>query len=99
MNFDDLDISPELKEEAKACATPEEVFALAKKKGYKLSDEQIEAVAGGGWGVDDLIKDALPQCPQCHSYEVSMSSIFGAPGAQQCRCSKCGYSWTKTPFG
>ena len=45
MDFKDL--SPELREKAKACKTPEEVFALAKKEGYKLSDKEMEAVSGG----------------------------------------------------
>ena len=47
MNIDDLDISPELMEKARACKTPDELLALAKKEGYKLSDEQLEGVAGG----------------------------------------------------
>lgn len=98
MNLEDLDISPELREEAKACTTPEEVLALAKKKGYKLSDEEMEAISGGGWSIDDLVKKSLPQCPWCGSYEVSMVSVYGGPGMQQCRCSKCGYTWTNTPF-
>ena len=34
MNIDDLDISPELKEKARACKTPNEMLALAKKEGY-----------------------------------------------------------------
>ena len=55
MNFDNVDIPPELEEEAKACETPEEMLALAKRKGYKLSDADLAAVSGG-WGV----KDALP---------------------------------------
>ena len=47
MNIDNLDLSPELREKAKACKTPEEMLALAKKEGYKLSDEEMEAVSGG----------------------------------------------------
>ena len=31
MDFENLDISPELREKAKACKTPEEIMALAKK--------------------------------------------------------------------
>ena len=31
MDFENLDISPELREKAKACKTPEELLALAKK--------------------------------------------------------------------
>ena len=49
MDFKDINISPELREKAKACKTPEEVLELAKKEGYKLSDAEMEAVSGGGW--------------------------------------------------
>ena len=45
MNFDDL--TPELKEKARACKSPEEILALAKEVGYKLTDEDLEAVSGG----------------------------------------------------
>ena len=45
MNHDDL--NPELLEKAKACETPEELLALAKEEGYELTDEELEAVAGG----------------------------------------------------
>ena len=47
MDFENLDINSELREKAKACTSPEELLALAKREGYKLSDEQIEAVSGG----------------------------------------------------
>ena len=49
MNLENMDISPELREKAKACATPDELLALAKSEGYKLSDEEMEGVSGG-WG-------------------------------------------------
>ena len=49
MNLENMDISPELREKAKACATPDELLALAKSEGYKLSEAELEAVAGGGW--------------------------------------------------
>jgi len=49
MNINDLDISPELKEKVRACKTTDEMLALAKAEGYKLSDEEMQAVAGGGW--------------------------------------------------
>ena len=47
MDFKDL--SPELREKARACKTPEEMLALAKKEGRKLSEAELEAVSGGGW--------------------------------------------------
>ncbi|MGI6220906.1 MAG: Nif11-like leader peptide family natural product precursor [Coriobacteriales bacterium] len=45
MDFSDL--SPELQEKARNCTTPEELLELAKNEGYELSDEDLEAVAGG----------------------------------------------------
>ena len=56
MDFSNLDISPELREKAMACQTPEELLALAKTEGYKLSDEEMEAISGGRdvvWGSCD----------------------------------------------
>ncbi len=35
-------------EKIKACKNSEEVLALAKKEGIELSDDQLEAVSGGG---------------------------------------------------
>ena len=46
MNFEDL--SPELQDKVRACQTAEEILALAKQEGYELSEEALEAVAGGG---------------------------------------------------
>ena len=51
MNFENL--SPELQEKAKACQTPEELLALAKKEGYRLSEEELDGVAGG-WSCDSF---------------------------------------------
>lgn len=49
MNFNEL--NPELQEKAKTCNTPEELLELAKETGYELTDEEMEAVAGGRkWG-------------------------------------------------
>lgn len=45
MDFDDL--TPQQKEQVKACNSPEELIALAKEEGYELSDEQLEGIAGG----------------------------------------------------
>ena len=49
MDFKDMDISPELRNKAKSCTSPEELLELAKREGYKLSEEELEAVSGGGW--------------------------------------------------
>lgn len=42
-------MNPELKEKARACHSAEELLELAKEEGMELSDEQLEAVAGGEW--------------------------------------------------
>lgn len=48
MEFSDL--SAELQEKAKACTSQEEVLALAKEEGYELSEDELDSIAGGGWG-------------------------------------------------
>ncbi len=47
MDFNDL--RPELREKAKECKTPEELLAVAKKEGYKLSEDELAAISEGGW--------------------------------------------------
>jgi predicted ribosomally synthesized peptide with nif11-like leader len=53
VDIDNLNVSPELREKAKACKTPEEMLALAKKEGYKLSDKEMEAISGGRWSCEN----------------------------------------------
>ena len=77
MDFENLDISPELREKAKTCKTPEELLALAKREGLKLNAEQLEEVVGGGshvWSSTDKIachycgakfSIKLDACPKC----------------------------------
>ena len=45
MNFEDL--TPQQKEKAIACKSPEELLALAKEEGVELTEEQLESVSGG----------------------------------------------------
>ena len=47
MDIESMDISPELREKAKACKSPEELMELAKRAGYKLTEEELESVSGG----------------------------------------------------
>ncbi|MBR0404434.1 MAG: hypothetical protein IJI68_04430 [Eggerthellaceae bacterium] len=57
MNFEDL--TPEQIEKAKACKTAEELVQLAEAEGVKLSNEQLEAISGGGVDWDCFLAD----CP------------------------------------
>lgn len=51
MDINEMNISPELRKKAAACKTPEELLALAKQEGYKLTEEELEAMSGGrDWG-------------------------------------------------
>lgn len=45
MDFKDL--TPELRDKARKCKTPQELLELAKEEGYELSDEDLEAISGG----------------------------------------------------
>jgi len=52
MKFEDL--TPEQREKAKACKTPEDIMALAKEEGYMFSDDELASVSGGGdWSCDN----------------------------------------------
>ncbi len=46
-NFDEL--TPEQMEKARACKSADELIALAKSEGVDLTDEQLDAIAGGTW--------------------------------------------------
>jgi hypothetical protein len=45
MNTNDL--SPELKERARACHSPEELAELIREEGLEIPDEELDAIAGG----------------------------------------------------
>ena len=69
MKIDDMDLSPELREKAKACKTPDEMLALAKAEGYKLSEEELAAVSGGGtWSCSDLDDSTYKPWKDCEYY-------------------------------
>ena len=70
MNFEEL--SPEIKAKARECATPQDILKLAGEQGYELSDEQLEAVCGGGFW-DDCSDDC---CVNCRSQAI----CWGAGG-------------------
>ena len=47
-------LSEDLKKKATSCKTVEELMALAKSEGIELTDEQMDAIAGGvQWSCDD----------------------------------------------
>ena len=40
-------VSPDLKERARACTTPEELMSLAAESGIDLSEEELSSISGG----------------------------------------------------
>lgn len=80
MNYEDL--TPEQLAKAKDCKTLEDVLAFAKSEFIELDNEQIESIAGGGWGVSGD-KSA---CPECGSKAIDKDP-------DSWRCLDCGHSW------
>ena len=59
MNFEDIPDS--IRERALACKSPEELPSLAKEEGYEISDEDLDAMSGGGnW--DDIKLNCGSHC-------------------------------------
>lgn len=59
MGFEDM--SPELQEKVKACDSAEELQALCAEVGVKLSDEEIQGLAGGA-GYQQCHRLGEPHC-------------------------------------
>ena len=55
----------------KECKNQEEMLALAKEEGVTLSDEQLQAVSGGGCV-------STVRCPQCGSDDVDKVVVGGS---------------------
>ena len=55
--MDYRDLTPELRERARACKTTEEIVALAEEEGIDLTDEELEAVSGG-WGTCSEVEES-----------------------------------------
>ncbi len=89
------DIMPEQYEKLAEAKTPAEILALIEEEGYELSDEELNAVSGGDWGIGDIVKKGL-QCPNCHGYEVYRVPQPGVTGVIQCACKSCGLQWNKS---
>ena len=72
----------------KACKSQEEILQLAKKEGVELSEEQLEAVSGGG--CND------PKCPFCKSERaLVLKYVTGQGGCplKLMECSDCHKTW------
>ena len=76
----------------KACKSHEELLALAKQEGVELTNEQLEAISGGG--ACSVISDVGDffnpfDCPECGSNSVE--AVEGKGNLFQCK--SCGFKW------
>ena len=76
------------------CNSAEEILSLAKEEGVALSDEQLEAVSGGGCS-------STRKCPMCGSTnlkrkteDVGIKTTFDdAKDAKVYVCKDCKHNW------
>lgn len=69
----------------KACKNSEELLKLAKEEGIELSDEQLEAISGGGCNSISGVS-----CPKCGSKYVDKLNVYDGV---HYTCRKCYHSW------
>ena len=75
---------------AKACKNSDELLATAKAEGIELTDEQLQAISGGGARsvVSDIGDYINPNdCPECGSNDIKKDGNTR-------KCKKCGYKWS-----
>ncbi len=91
-------LSEEQIKKVEECKSSEEILALAKAEGMELTDEQLEAVSGGG-----CLKKTF-KCKKCGAKDKYIKVIDedreynkGAGGGgfvtRTYKCTKCGYEW------
>ena len=71
----------------KECKNQAELLELAKAEGIELTNEQIEAVSGGGCF-------SSFKCPKCGSKDYRKLSIYQVSGCSAYQCNQCGYEWS-----
>ena len=76
----------------KACKSQAEILELAKKEGVALTDEQLEAVSGGGCGGGDNSH----KCPDCGSKNTVVSKgtkgkMINGIYVTYYKCKDCGH--------
>ena len=86
-------LSEEQIKKVEACKSSEEILALAKAEGMELTDEQLEAVSGGGCS-------GTPKCKQCGSKDIyEVDELLNDDWSKAPQhvyyyiCRKCGNKW------
>ena len=98
MRIDEL--TPELLEKAKKCESYEEKMAFISENEIELTDEQMEALSGGGGKAIErgLVKGKIMTCRECKEGQMVKTGrtkpgkIFGDfwPD-EEWKCNSCGF--------
>ena len=87
--MDNLKNAVELSEDAFEGMSPEQILEFVRSSGLELTDEQLEAISGGGVWSDDEPTDTPPVCPFCrHSGTLEFRP-------DEVWCTNCFSSWKK----
>lgn len=86
-------LTPEQVEKASKCKSSKELLELAKAEGVKLTDEQLNAISGGGCYTQ---KPRFGVCPSC-GVEVEGEYVENSPGDGRYyfTCGVCGQHWSE----
>lgn len=71
----------------KACKNQEELLKLVKEEGVELTNEQMEAVNGGGCL-------SSFKCPNCGSKDYRVLPQYQISGCKTYHCNECGHEWS-----
>ena len=82
-------LSEEQIKKVKACKSPEEILSLAQAEGFELTDEQLEAVSGGGCIV------STAKCDKCGSKNVK---LIRSVERGKYECKDCGNVFRRKNF-
>ena len=72
------DLTPEQREQARACQTPQELLELSRKIGYSLSEEELDAINGGAlWSCSDDVECSPYVCTNVCASGSARDNITG----------------------
>ena len=80
-------------EKVKECKSQDEILRLAKEEGIQLTEEQLQAVNGGGCNS----AEKPTHCPRCNSTNIRFESLKHEMSFSdyyyKCKCKDCSYKW------
>ena len=74
--MDHKDLTEEQRAKVAGASAPEDILRLAQEEGYELSDEELEQISGGWFGLEREV------CPKCGS--ILMLDGPGVPFCLKC---------------